>query len=306
MISYELPLVTVVIPTRNRWEDLQKAIDSCLKQNYSPLEIRIYDDASEENIAEMVRKKYPAAKVYRSEQNVGQVHLRNKGFHDAKGKYIFSLDDDSYFDDRQTVAQVVEVLEKYPRVAVAALPFFEPKLNRRHFIYKQVLEGDASGPLNSVGNFTGCAAAFRKDAVMKTGGYCEKFFFAVEEDDLAIRLLNAGWDIITIPVTPLIHLFSGIRDLERLHILGPRNSIFFVYLNAPLPHLLSKMVMTTVGSLWHGFTIREPRLKLFGIMQGFRVCLKYWKKRNPVSIKTWHKFRRLLKRPELYAPAPSN
>jgi glycosyltransferase involved in cell wall biosynthesis len=303
--KFKTPLVSIVIPTRNRWEDLHKAIDSCLNQQYGLMEILVYDDASDENIAELVRTNYPLAKVYRSEKNVGQIHLRNKGFQDAKGKYIFSLDDDSYFDDSQTVAQVVEVLEEYPQVAVAALPYFEPKLDQRHFFNERFSDGSTSGPIHAVGNFTACAAAFRQSAVVEIGGYCEDFFFAVEEDDLAIRLLNKGWDIVSLPVTPLIHLFSGIRDLERLHILGPRNSILFIFLNAPVRYLIPKIIKTSLGTLWHGMKIGEPFLKLRGILAGYRSCLKLWRKRSPVSRKAWQKFRRLVKQPEPYVPDQS-
>jgi glycosyltransferase involved in cell wall biosynthesis len=303
--NVEKPLVSIVIPTRNRWDDLQKAIDSCLKQEYSPLEILVYDDASDQNSATMVREKYPSAKVYRSEENVGQIRLRNKGFQDAQGEYLFSLDDDSYFNDSLTITKVVDVLEKYPKVAAAALPYFEPKLNRRHFYNSQHPDGNSSEPMRSVANFTACAASFRQEAVREVGGYCEDFFFAFEEDDLSIRLLDRGWDIISIPVTPLIHLFSGIRDREKLHILGPRNSILFIFLNVPLLYLFPKIIKTTVGTLWHGIKIGELRLKLKGVIQAYELCMKYWEKRNPVSVKTWRNFRRLLKQPEPYIPVQS-
>lgn len=300
MIKY-YPLVSVVMPTRNRWDDLQKAIDSCLKQDYSPLEILIYDDASEPNIAEMVRIKYPDVKVYRSEENVGQVYLRNKGFYDANGEYIFSLDDDSYFVDSQTITKAVEILNKYPKVAVAALPYVEPLLNRSHFAYENY-PGQELTLIYSMANFGAAAAAFRKKAIMESGGYCENFFFAVEEDDLSIRVMDRGWDIISIPLTPSIHLFSGIRDMKRLHILGPRNSILFTFLNVPMPYLVPQIFITTLGKLWHGIRIGEPILKLWGLIKGYGLCLRYWRKRNPVSAKTWKKFRRLLKQPEPYIP----
>jgi len=251
----------------------------------------------------MVKEKYPFVEVYQSKENVGQVCLRNKGFRDAKGSYVICLDDDCYFDDPEVVAQVVEVLERHPRVAVVALPYYEPKTEQMYFSNERP---GTSGSFLSVGNFGAGAAVFRKDPVMEIGGYCEKYFFAVEEDDLAIRLMDAGWDIISVPVTPLIHLYSGIRNLERLHILGPKNSILFIFLNAPLPHLISKLITTTLGLLWHGLTIGEVRLKILGIIQGYGLCLKYRKNREPVSIRTWEKFRRLIKQPEPYASTPSN
>ena len=109
---------------------MQQAIESCLSQDYKALEILVYDDASDINIAVKTKSNFPSVKVCRSELNVGQTVLRNKGFQEATGKYIFSLDDDAFFNDNQTISKMVEKLEKYPKVAIIAMPYSEPKLDR--------------------------------------------------------------------------------------------------------------------------------------------------------------------------------
>jgi GT2 family glycosyltransferase len=305
--NFSNPLISIVIPTRNRWEDLQKALDSCLNQDYSPVEILVYDDASDENIAEKVKQKYPVAKVYRGKENVGQVCLRNKGFHDAQGEYIFSLDDDSYFADSHTITAVVKVLTKCPEIAAAALPYFEPKLNRSYFFNPQCPpDGNASEAIMSVANFTACAAALRKEAVTASGGYREGLFFGIEEGDLSIRLLEKGWTIVSIPVKPLIHLFSGIRDHQKFQYLTTRNSILITFLNVPSAYLLTSLIKTTVGLLWHGITVGKPILKLWAIINGYGLCMKFCKRRQPVSIKTWQKYQCLLKQAEPYVPGQAS
>jgi hypothetical protein len=124
----------------------------------------------------------------------------------------------------------------------------------------------------------------------------------VEEDDLAIRLMDRGWDIISIPVTPLIHLFSGIRDINKLHYLGARNAILFIFLNTPMPYLLFRIIKSTLSSFWYGILIGETMLRFSGIIDAYRLFGKLWGTRKPVSIRTWKKFRRLLKQPEPYVP----
>ena len=53
------PLVSILIPTHNRVFSLQRAIESCLKQTYEPLEILVVDDASNpparESVSETIR-----------------------------------------------------------------------------------------------------------------------------------------------------------------------------------------------------------------------------------------------------------
>jgi glycosyltransferase involved in cell wall biosynthesis len=63
----ELPIISIVIATRNRLDELQKAIESCRMQNYGNIEILIFDDASEEDIYIKLLStycNYPCVKYY--------------------------------------------------------------------------------------------------------------------------------------------------------------------------------------------------------------------------------------------------
>ncbi len=293
------PLVSVVIPTRNRWAEVQQAVDSCLSQDYPALEIAVYDDASEENIAQKLQDKYPTIKVCRSDARVGQIVLRNQGVREAAGRYIFSLDDDAFFNDHRTISKIVKKFEKYPNVAVIALPYYEPK---HHKMCWQGLDGKNNELSNDklVANFVACSAAFRREVFLKINGFKELYFFQGEEDDLSIRLLEHGYDIIASQVTPLTHNFSMSRDLRTLHIIGPRNAILFIFINVPLLYLFPRLLLNTLGIVWHGILIKELWLKVIGILKGYRACLKYRRQRRPVSPRVWRHYRRLLKTPRDY------
>jgi len=290
------PLVSVVITTRNRWQELQNAVASCLAQDYRPLEILVYDDASEEDIAAKVRVRFPTVRAVRSPENAGYVSLRNRGFREARGKYIFSLDDDAYYTDPQTITPAVRQLEQHPRVAVAALAFTEPGMNGiMGFPHQEGM--DSLQPL-LVASFTGTAHAVRRQAALEVGGYREFFFHQGEEVDLAVRLMEKGWQILAVPAPPLRHLASPQRDWRRLHIYGPRNAILFNFLNAPFPEVVTRLLVNTLGVLWHGLRVKEPWLKILGVASGYRDCLHYFWQRKPVSAQTWRRFRTLARDPE--------
>jgi len=298
------PQVSVVIPTRNRWVEVQRAVESCLSQDYPAVEILVYDDASEENLAEKLKNKYPSVKTFRSAVNVGQLVLRNKAFREATGKYVFSLDDDASFNDNSTISKVVEKLERYPNVAVIAFPYYEPRLERMHWQGLEITDNNSSKD-KLIATFVASAAAFRKEAVLSVNGYNELFFFQGEESDLSIRLMREGFDIISSYVTPLTHTFSEVRNFRNMHINGPRNAILFIIFHTPWPFLVPRLLLTTLGTFWHGMVIKESWLKLIGIMRGYRDGLRFWRQRRPVTPQVWRKYRRLLKRPEDYVAAAS-
>ncbi|MEX0724237.1 MAG: glycosyltransferase family A protein [Gracilimonas sp.] len=86
-------LITVVIPSYNRPELLERAVNSVLDQTYSNIEIIIVDDASDTEVG-LVFEKDEKVKLLRNNQNKGPCYSRNRGLKEAKGEFINFLDDD--------------------------------------------------------------------------------------------------------------------------------------------------------------------------------------------------------------------
>ena len=257
----------------------------------------MYDDASEDDQIELFKKKYPNVKFFRSIENVGYIKLRNKGFENAQGDLIFSLDDDAFYVKKETITKVVKAFSKYPKIGVAAMPFKEPKDNRCN------LEIVLNEPIEEkfpalVGSYCGAVHAIRRDAALEVNGYRDFFFHQGEEVDLSVRLMEKGWQIILVNTPAAIHCPSPVRNWTRLHIFGPRNAILFNFLNAPFPFIIPRLIINTIGVLWHGWRIGKLWLKIVGVVHGYGACVKYFAERKPVSQKTWRRFCKLLKNPE--------
>ncbi len=95
----DLPLISVVIPVYNGEKYIADAINSILKQNYSPLEIIVVDDGSTDN-TQAVLEKFGNAVTVISQSNQGQSAARNVGLRATKGSVIGMLDaDDLWTDD---------------------------------------------------------------------------------------------------------------------------------------------------------------------------------------------------------------
>lgn len=93
-----MDLVSVVIPTKDRYSQLSRAVESVMNQSYENTEIIIIDDGStdktEDLIAEMKRNsKFPI--LYRKNStSLGGAVSRNRGSEIASGEYIAFLDSD--------------------------------------------------------------------------------------------------------------------------------------------------------------------------------------------------------------------
>jgi glycosyltransferase involved in cell wall biosynthesis len=96
------PLVSIVIPVYNGARYLGEAIDSALAQTYSPCEIVVINDGSNDNGAtEAVALKYGEKIRYFSKPNGGVASALNRGIEEMKGEYFSWLShDDLYCPDK--------------------------------------------------------------------------------------------------------------------------------------------------------------------------------------------------------------
>lgn len=109
-----LPLVSIIIPCFNHGQYLSEAIDSCLRQTYSKIEIIIVDDGSTDNTRD-VSKNY-ANVIYLYQKNKGLSAARNTGIKNSMGDFLVFLDaDDLLFED--AVAYNIEYLIKETQLA---------------------------------------------------------------------------------------------------------------------------------------------------------------------------------------------
>lgn len=110
------PKFSVCIPTYSRAQVLPKVIGSVLAQTFKDFEIFISDDASPDNTREIVKEiNDPRIRYHRNEKNLGVIDNWNFSISNAKGEYVFKLDDDDYIDAHY-LERTAAILDKYPEV----------------------------------------------------------------------------------------------------------------------------------------------------------------------------------------------
>jgi glycosyltransferase involved in cell wall biosynthesis len=103
------PLVSVVIPAFNAERYIGEAIESVLAQTYSPVELIIVDDGSDDRTAE-VAATYSEATVITQENN-GPSAARNRGAAVAGGEFLAFHDSDDAMTADKLAVQVGQMID---------------------------------------------------------------------------------------------------------------------------------------------------------------------------------------------------
>ncbi len=271
-----MPLVSVIIPTRNRMDELREALASVAKQTIDA-EVLVMDDASTDGTCRMVREEFPDVQVFPGDEPRGPTYRRNLGASLAKGTYLVTLDDDCRFVSEDTIAKTVEGFDD-PRIGAVTIPF----VNVNEDDVVRYGAPDNEGCYITASYFGGMVV-FRKDVYEAMGGYRTHFFMHVEEADLALRMLDEGWVVRLGHAEALEHLKSAKRDRPMVRVLGPRNQILFAWHNVPMPYLPLQMLATTVKGLGYGFRRGHFWAASLGFLRGYFGIWRYLFKRKAVG-----------------------
>lgn len=180
------PFFSIVIPTYNRANLIQRAIDSVLAQEFSDFEVIVLDDGSTDNTEEVVRGISDKRLTYFKKNNAERGAARNAGIQLAKGNYITFLDsDDIVYTNHFSTAFDFLSLNNSPDVFHLAYQIINSdglplkKINALKSINHEIIKGN---PLS-------CIGVFVKQEVMRTNLFNEDRALAGLEDwELWIRI----------------------------------------------------------------------------------------------------------------------
>lgn len=106
------PLVSVIIPTYNRWPLVGEAVESVLAQSFRGFELIVVDDGSEDGTARELSACGPGITVI-SQARRGVAAARNLGVRSSRGGYLAFLDSDDLWKPRKLEIQAA-FLESHP------------------------------------------------------------------------------------------------------------------------------------------------------------------------------------------------
>ena len=92
------PLISIIVPSFNQGQFISKTIESCLDQDYRPIEIIVMDGASTDNTVEVLESFGDIPEInWVSETDNGVVDAVNKGLRKAQGEIVAIQSSDDYY-----------------------------------------------------------------------------------------------------------------------------------------------------------------------------------------------------------------
>ena len=98
------PKVSIIVPTYNRADRLERALNSIVSQTCQDFELIVVDDGSTDKTYQLM-KSFPKAQYFYIKKNSGVSKARNVGLAFAKGELICFLDSDDLWKEKKIQIQ---------------------------------------------------------------------------------------------------------------------------------------------------------------------------------------------------------
>lgn len=264
-MSLELAIVIVTWNVRDLVLDaIETALDD-VRTHGPGTEIWVVDNASADGTVDAIRERFPQVHVIASKENLGfaagnNLALRAMGFgqsgaDDDLPRAVFLLNPDTLVQ-ADAIPMLYDALYAAPQIgmvgaqleyedgafqhgafgfpgvwqtAIDLLPMpgrlYESGLNGRYD--RQLYAGSRPFPVDHV---LGATMMLRREVIQQVGMFDEQFFMYCEEIDWAMRIRQAGWEIMCVPQARITHLegrsTSQIRPASYLNLWRSRFQLY--------------------------------------------------------------------------------
>jgi glycosyltransferase involved in cell wall biosynthesis len=186
----DLPFISVVVCSYNGSATIRECLTEILKLDYPNFEVIVVNDGSKDNLAGIV-SEFPVKLI--STPNRGLSNARNTGMYNSAGEIVAYIDDDA-FPDRHWLRYLAYAYQNSDHACIGG-PNIAPSDDG--FIATCVANAPG-GPVHVLlsdeiaEHVPGCNMTFRKDALMKIGGFDPVYRNAGDDVDVCWRIQDSG------------------------------------------------------------------------------------------------------------------
>jgi GT2 family glycosyltransferase len=217
----KIPLVSIVIPTYNSKDFIEKCLETIFKTDYLNYEVIIVDDMSTDTTVSLIQEKFGTHKnmsIFINTEKKLAAGSRNICFSHSKGEFVALLDHDVEVHPLW-VKEMVLTMEKDKNIGIVQGKIFD--INRRDIlqcvgvrIIPQVGWVDSigfgekdTGKYDNLDTIVGAATGvlYRKSAFDIVGGFDEELGINTDDLDLNWRFWIAGFTTKVSPGAIIYH-----------------------------------------------------------------------------------------------------
>ena len=192
------PNVSVVTVCFNAAPTLEQTILSVLAQEGVNLEYVVIDGGSSDGSVAIIQRYAARLAYWCSERDRGIYHAMNKGLAQARGQWVAFLNADDYFHDPMAVRDLLQAAGNGLDVVAGGT------LMRRNHVDSPFVPSRRFGLCLQI-PFMHTAALVRRDAMLRYGGFDERYFLYYEDVDICCRARLAGWRVRVEPRAMVVH-----------------------------------------------------------------------------------------------------
>lgn len=183
------PKISIITPSYNQGNFIEKTILSVLNQDYKNIEYIIVDGGSNDNSVEIIKKYSDYLSYWISEPDTGQSEAINKGFKIATGDIIGWINSDDFYTNG-AVSNLVKSIDDDSVLYYGILGYC--MADGKHDRLESV---DEKISFESILNGKSCTSqpgSFYKKDTLKHIGYLDESLNFVMDTDLWLKLLKNG------------------------------------------------------------------------------------------------------------------
>jgi GT2 family glycosyltransferase len=294
--------VSVLIHNFNRASILRYCLNSVAEQAYRPLEVIILDAGSTDESLSVIS----CCSHIMTERGIevkmlncpllGVAASRNLAAQHASGELLCVIDNDATIASSASIERVVELFQSEPTLAVVTARIVtgdSDDIDPSTWVYRRSLKKWSEKQFKTF-TFTGGGFCVRTEAFWSVGGFWDHLKFSREEEELALALVDKGWELFYVPEIVIRHYADprGRSSIVPRRYVELRNGLLIYWRRLPLPLAVIASAIR-ICSASYKMIQREKTLPV-ELIQAVTKARKEWREANlervPVSVRTVFKY----------------
>jgi GT2 family glycosyltransferase len=228
-------IVSIVVPTFNRFARLRRCIDNIRQNIYHPYEVLVVHGGSTDGTREWLGQQNDLRVIFEPRRE-GAVAAFNKGFRAATGHYVMWLNDDAY-PLPGSVEAAIRMIERPDLADVGMVAFYHNWHSERNVLDRVEHEG-VSYELCHVRGYPYANFGLIRRSLLDRIGYADdRYYFFGFDPDLSLKVQISEGLMVVGCRQALIHHdeHHDVRKLGDLAVGAEDNTKLFAKWNLPKP-----------------------------------------------------------------------